>query len=117
MRNLVVVLSTAFLFEVLMTPLPAGEAFKNVSRVLEQGRKPDDARLGKLRKLDDADHPWVPPRTKGEWEQQAKSIRERMLLSNGLWPMPPKTLLKPTIHGKIDRGDYTVEKVFFASHP
>src|SRR3984885_13353588 len=31
--------------------------------------------------------------------------------------MLPKELLHPVIHGKIDRGDYTVEKVFFASLP
>ena len=31
--------------------------------------------------------------------------------------MPPKEPLKPVIHGRIDRGDYTVEKVFFASMP
>jgi hypothetical protein len=31
--------------------------------------------------------------------------------------MPPKEPLKPVIHGRIDRGDYTVEKVFFASLP
>ncbi len=31
--------------------------------------------------------------------------------------MPPKEPLSPVIHGKIDRGEYTVEKVFFASMP
>src|SRR5262249_2356638 len=34
-----------------------------------------------------------------------------------LWPMPEKTPLNPVIHGKIDRDDYTIEKVFFASLP
>src|SRR5688500_17711616 len=29
--------------------------------------------------------------------------------------MPTKTPLKPVIHGKIDQGDYTVEKVYFES--
>jgi dienelactone hydrolase len=40
-----------------------------------------------------------------------------MLVALGLWPMPPRTPLKPVIHGKIDRSNYTVEKVFFASLP
>jgi dienelactone hydrolase len=35
----------------------------------------------------------------------------------GLWPLPEKTPLNPVIHGKIDRADYTVEKVYFESYP
>jgi dienelactone hydrolase len=31
--------------------------------------------------------------------------------------MPRRNPIRATIHGLIDRGDYTVEKVFFASHP
>src|SRR5438045_5352492 len=31
--------------------------------------------------------------------------------------MPEKTPIKAVIHGKIDRDDYTIEKVFFASLP
>ena len=31
--------------------------------------------------------------------------------------MPPKTPLEPVIHGRIDRDGYSVEKVFFKSHP
>src|SRR5207245_120892 len=31
--------------------------------------------------------------------------------------MPPRPPLEPVIHGKIDRDEYTIEKVFFASYP
>ena len=31
--------------------------------------------------------------------------------------MPPKTTMNPVIHGRIDRGDYTVAKVYFESLP
>src|SRR5579864_7599350 len=31
--------------------------------------------------------------------------------------MPEKIPLRPVIHGKIDRDDYTIEKVYFASYP
>jgi dienelactone hydrolase len=31
--------------------------------------------------------------------------------------MPPRTPLNPVIHGRIDRGDYSVEKVIFESMP
>jgi hypothetical protein len=77
----------------------------------------DDPRYGRMRMLSDHYHPWTPAGTKEAWEQQARAIRERVLVATGLWPMPPKEPLQPVIHGKIDRGDYTVEKVFFASLP
>jgi dienelactone hydrolase len=51
------------------------------------------------------------------WENRADFLRHQALVALGLWPMPPKTPLNPLIHGKIDRDEYTVEKVFFASMP
>src|ERR1700685_523655 len=89
----------------------------DVSRVLEAGKKLDDPRLGRQRKATDKYHPWTPARTRSEWEKQSRAIRERVLVATGLWPIPPKAPLAPVIHGLIDRGDYTVEKVFFASMP
>ncbi len=61
--------------------------------------------------------PWTPPATKEEWVKRRRQVREQVLVANGLWPTPPKTPLHPTIHGKIDRDGYTIEKVFFASYP
>ncbi len=61
--------------------------------------------------------PWTPPTNKEAWEKRRKELREQVLVANGLWPLPEKTPLKAVIHGKIDREDYTVEKVFFASLP
>ncbi|MFQ5730888.1 MAG: alpha/beta hydrolase family protein [Planctomycetaceae bacterium] len=90
---------------------------KDPSRVLPAGKLPKDARLGTPRTLNDKYHPWTPPKTKAEWLKERRRIRERVLVSQGLWPMPPKTPLKPVVHGKIDRGDYTIEKVYFQSHP
>jgi len=92
-------------------------AAKDPSRVLPPGKVPKDARLGKPRTLRDEYHPWSPPKTLAEWKKERQRIREQVLVSQGLWPLPPKTPLKPGIHGKIDRGDYTVEKVYFQSHP
>lgn len=76
-----------------------------------------DSRLKPQRTLRDKFHPWTPPATKAEWEAEAARIREQLLVSNGLWPMPEKTPFTPVISGKIDRGDYTIEKVYFASRP
>ena len=75
-----------------------------------------DRRLGPAQTLNGY-FPLTPPASKEAWEARRKELREQLLVANGLWPMPPKTPLQPVIHGKIDRDDYTIEKVFFASVP
>src|SRR5262245_31465517 len=87
------------------------------TRVLPPGKAPADPRIGKVRTLNDTDFFLKPPATKDAWLKRRQAVREQVLVATGLWPMPPKTALKPTIHGKVNRGDYTVEKVFFASLP
>jgi dienelactone hydrolase len=85
------------------------------TRVLPAGKLPEDSRLGKAKTLNDY-FPFTPPSSKEVWETRRQEVRERVLVANGLWPMPEKTPLQPVIHGKIDRDDYTIEKVFFASY-
>lgn len=85
-------------------------------RVLPDGRLPNDTRLKPLKDLDGY-FPFTPPKSKLEWEKRAERVRRQILISQGLWPMPTKTPLNAVIHGKIDRGEYTVEKVFFESSP
>ncbi|MGB7160701.1 MAG: hypothetical protein WBD40_21740 [Tepidisphaeraceae bacterium] len=68
----------------------------------------------------DVDHPWeFKPRFKDqiEWEARADVLRTQTLVATGLWPMPEKTPLNAVVHGKIDRDEYTIEKVYFASLP
>lgn len=60
---------------------------------------------------------FTPPASKEQWIARAKSLREQVLMAAGLWPMPAKAPLNAVIHGKIDREDYTVEKVYFESWP
>ena len=60
---------------------------------------------------------FVPPASKEAWQKRAADLREQVLVAAGLWPLPPKVDLKAVIHGKVEREDYTVEKVFFQSHP
>src|SRR5205814_6477133 len=71
---------------------------------------------GKPKTLNDY-FPMTPSPTRQSWEARRKELREQVLVATGLWPMPDKTPLQPVIHGKMDRDDYTVEKVFFASYP
>jgi dienelactone hydrolase len=89
----------------------------DVPRVFPADQKPADARLSPLRKLGDTYHPWTPPTTREDWEREAQRLREQVLVATGLWPLPEKTELNPVVHGRMDRGDYTIEKVYFASRP
>src|SRR6266516_204836 len=85
-------------------------------RVLPQGKLPNDIRLEPLKDLDGY-FPFTPPASKAAWEKRSERVRRQILISQGLYPMPTKTPLNAVIHGKIDRGDYTVEKVYFESAP
>src|ERR1044071_6126965 len=87
-----------------------------VPRVLPEGKLPNDTRLEPLKDLDGY-FPFTPPASAAAWEKRAERVRRQILVSQGLWPMPTKTPLNPVIHGKIDRGEYTVEKVYFESAP
>ena len=56
-------------------------------------------------------------KSKTDWEQRARAIREQALVSCGLWPLPEKTPLNAKVFGRIEREGYTVEKVYFQSYP
>jgi len=87
-----------------------------VPRVLPEGKLPNDRRLEPPKDLDGY-FPFTPPASPAEWERRAERVRRQILISQGLWPMPTKTPLNAVIHGRIDRGEYTVEKVYFESAP
>src|SRR5438067_1367159 len=87
-----------------------------VARVLPEGKLPNDIRLEPLKDLDGY-FPFTPPTSIAAWEKRAERVRRQILLSQGLWPMPTKTPLNAVIHGKIDREEYRVEKVYFESLP
>src|SRR5947199_3513995 len=75
-----------------------------------------DRRAGKLKDLNTPrEFPAIHSRS--EWESRAKEIREQILVSCGLWPLPEKTPLHARIFGKVERGGYSVEKVYFQTFP
>jgi dienelactone hydrolase len=76
----------------------------------------EDRRLTEIRHLD-LTYTFPEYRSKEEWLARADHLRKQILFSAGLWPMPEKTPLKPVIFGKVDRGDHTIEKVYFESLP
>lgn len=84
--------------------------------VLQAAALPNDVRLQPLKDLNGY-FPFTPPKSKAEWEARAEYVRRQVLVSQGLWPMPTKTPLNAVIHGRTERPEYTVEKVYFESAP
>ncbi|MGH9754540.1 MAG: alpha/beta hydrolase family protein, partial [Blastocatellia bacterium] len=76
----------------------------------------NDLRLTEIRHLD-LTYDFAGYSSKKEWLDRAARLKKQILVSAGLWPAPAKTQIKATIFGKIDRGDHTVEKVYFESYP
>ncbi len=60
-----------------------------------------------------------PPRfTSAEaWAARAQYLREHVLASAGLMPMPERAPLHPVIFDEVTHADYTVSKVYFESLP
>lgn len=109
--------STAHLGLVLLVLLgPAAAVSAEAPRVLPPGELPNDQRLGELKTLDGY-FPFTPCDTPEAWAKRAERVRRQMLVALGLWPMPTKTPANAVIHGKVDRGDYTVERVCLESFP
>src|SRR3954454_5291461 len=51
------------------------------------------------------------------WTARAAYLREHVLASAGLLPLPEKTTLHPSVFGEVRRADYSVSKVYFESLP
>jgi dienelactone hydrolase len=97
--------------------LPAAAGAADPTRLFPEGARPADRRLSTVRTLNDKDFFLRPPASLADWQARRRLVREQVLVATGLWPLPPKSPLAPVIHGRIDRDGYSVEKVFFASHP
>ncbi len=77
----------------------------------------EDVRLRPYRNIYDKFHPWSPPTQRDQWERERQSIRRRVLVSNGLWPLPDRTSLQPRFGQTIQRDQYTIQHVMFRSRP
>ncbi|WP_436716663.1 acetylxylan esterase [Roseiconus lacunae] len=75
-----------------------------------------DSKTPPLKTLNDH-FPFDVPETVELWQQRREDLRRRVLVANGLWPMPEKTPLKPVIHGRIERDGFVVDRVYFQSLP
>jgi hypothetical protein len=55
--------------------------------------------------------------TLDDWKSKRAEYRRQLQEMLGLWPMPERTDLKPVVTGKIERDDFTVEKIYFQASP
>jgi hypothetical protein len=70
----------------------------------------------RLRTLNDTyDAPRVT--TADAWRSRAAYLREHVLASAGLLPLPERTPLRPVVFGGATHDDYSVSKVYFESLP
>lgn len=60
---------------------------------------------------------FTPPATLAEWRARRESLKTRILVSAGLWPLPRKRPLHPRITGRLDGPDYIVENVAIETLP
>ena len=107
--------NAALYFCLLLATLTSGASGEPL-KALPAGAQPDDQRLQPLLDLNGY-FPFEPSTGTREWNHRAEQVRRRILVSQGLWPMPRKTPLNAVIHGKLERETYTVEKVYFESFP
>ena len=61
--------------------------------------------------------PFHVPDSLDAWKERKAMLKRRVLVANGLYPLPERTPLKAVVHGKVERPDFTVEKVYFESYP
>jgi cephalosporin-C deacetylase-like acetyl esterase len=52
-----------------------------------------------------------------EWKARSDYLRRQMRLALGLWPEPARGPLSPVVTRKIERSGYSIENVYFESHP
>ncbi len=80
------------------------------------GSLPNDERLKPVKDLNGY-FPFEVPATEEAWNKRSEKVRLQIKTAVGLHPEPTRTPLNAVIHGKIDAGDYTIEKVYFESLP
>ena len=83
---------------------------------LQPGERLTDSRLNPLTDLNGY-FPLEVPKSPEEWSARSEQVRNRILVSQGLLPLPAKSPLEAVVHGRTAFDGYTVEKVYFQSFP
>jgi dienelactone hydrolase len=90
--------------------------FAEAPLAVGEGTRPQDRRNDDLQNLNGY-FPFKPVDNVQQWKRRQSEIRRRILVSQGLWPLPTKSPLNAVIHGRVEREDYVVDRVFFESAP
>ena len=77
---------------------------------------PADVRFNELKDYNGY-FPFAPPANSEAWHARSEQVRRRVLVSQGLWPLPTKTPLNAVVHSPVERDGYTVHRVYFESLP
>lgn len=101
--------SSSFLFLALVYSLPVEAAAPQAEVATDVRHSPPKDLNGYF--------PMTVPASQAEWEATAAKLRRQVLAANGLWPMPTKTPLNAVVHGRVERPDYTVDRVILETVP
>ena len=82
----------------------------------DRAGQPNDERLRSLRH-GSMYYTFPAYRNKTAWLTRAAYLRQHILVSLGLWPMPEKEPLNAQVFGRMEYEGYTIEKVYFESYP
>ncbi len=77
---------------------------------------PNDARLGALKDLNGY-FPFTPSGSVEAWNTRKEFVARQTMVACGLWPMPERPAITATVHGRVERDEYTVDRVYFESSP
>lgn len=88
----------------------------DVPRALPPGKLPADKRLAEPKDLDGY-FPLAVPASLDQWQKRAEQVRRQVKVASGLWPMPESTPVNAVVHGRVDRNEYTVDRVYLESYP
>ena len=81
-----------------------------------QGLPDADQRYAEVRHLD-ATYEMTEYSSAAEWLAHADYLRQQILWSAGLDPMPQRTPLRPQVSGRLERDGYTIENVLIETAP
>ena len=79
-------------------------------------QSPSTEPIAHLKDLD-GHFPFAVPATREEWNSRADALRLQVQVALGVHPLPPLSIATPTIHGRIERDGYSIEKIYFESLP
>ncbi|MDA1231307.1 MAG: acetylxylan esterase [Planctomycetota bacterium] len=96
--------------------LPSEMLFASAINANPLSMAPNDARIGALKDLNGY-FPFVPSASVAEWNVRKEFVVRQLSVACGLWPMPKRPPIKATVHGRVERDDYTVDRVYFESSP